>query len=60
MATEWSSLIPESVARDVIAAAADESAVLALGNVVVMPSGRDERAGRERRAVGRVRRDRSS
>jgi len=32
-------LIPESVARDVIAAAADESAVLALGNVVVMPSG---------------------
>jgi hypothetical protein len=39
MATEWSSLIPESVARDVIAAAADESAVLALGNVVVMPSG---------------------
>ena len=39
MATEWSSLIPESVAHDVIAAAADESAVLALGNVVVMPSG---------------------
>ena len=39
MATEWSSLIPESVARDVIAAAEDESAVLGLGNVVVMPSG---------------------
>jgi Phage capsid family len=39
MATEWSSLIPEAVARDVIAAAEDESAVLGLGNVVVMPSG---------------------
>ena len=39
MATEWSSLIPESVARDVIAAAKDESAVLGLGNVIVMPSG---------------------
>ena len=39
MATEWSSLIPEGVARDVIAAAQDESAVLALGNTILMPSG---------------------
>jgi HK97 family phage major capsid protein len=39
VATEWSNLIPASVAREVIAAAEDESAVLGLGNTIVMPSG---------------------
>jgi Phage capsid family len=39
MATDWSSLIPEAVARDVIAAAEQESAVLELGNTIVMPAG---------------------
>jgi hypothetical protein len=39
MATEWAELIPTDVARDVISAAESESAVLALGNTIVMPSG---------------------
>jgi hypothetical protein len=39
VATEWAELIPTDVAREVIDAAAGESAVLALGNSVVMPSG---------------------
>jgi hypothetical protein len=39
VATEWAELIPTDVARDVIAAAEAESAVLALGNTVVMPAG---------------------
>ena len=39
MATEWAELIRTDVARDVIVAAEAESAVLALGNTVVMPAG---------------------
>ena len=39
MATEWAELIPTDVARDVISAAESESAVLALGNTIVMPAG---------------------
>jgi len=39
MATAWSDLIPTAVVRDVIDAAAAESAVLALGTTVVMPAG---------------------
>jgi hypothetical protein len=39
MATEWSELLPTEVARDVIAAAEEESAVLELGNTLVMPAG---------------------
>jgi Phage capsid family len=39
MPTDWSDLMPTEVARDVIAAAEEESAVLALGNSVVMPAG---------------------
>jgi Phage capsid family len=39
MATDWSELMPTEVARDVIAAAEQESAVLALGNAIVMPAG---------------------
>ena len=39
MATDWTNLIPTEVARDVIAAAEEQSAVLALGNTIVMPAG---------------------
>jgi hypothetical protein len=39
MATAWSDLMPTEVARDVISAAEQESAVLALGNSIVMPAG---------------------
>jgi hypothetical protein len=39
VATEWAELIPTDVARDVISAAESESAVLALGNGIVMPAG---------------------
>ena len=39
MATNYADLIPLAVARDVIAAAEEESAVLALGNTIVMPAG---------------------
>ena len=39
MATAYSDLIPVSVARDLVAAAEAESAVLELGNTIVMPTG---------------------
>lgn len=39
MATNYPDLIPVAVARDVIAAAEEESAVLGLGNTIVMPAG---------------------
>lgn len=39
MATDWSDLMPTEVARDVISAAERESAVLELGNTLVMPAG---------------------
>jgi hypothetical protein len=39
MATDYSSLIPKSIARDVISAAVEESAVLTLGRTITMPEG---------------------
>jgi Phage capsid family len=39
MATDWTNLIPTEIARDVIAAAEEQSAVLELGNTIVMPAG---------------------
>ena len=39
MATDYSSLIPKGVARDVISAAVEQSAVLTLGRTITMPEG---------------------
>ena len=39
MATDYSALIPKGVARDVISAAVEQSAVLTLGRTITMPEG---------------------